>query len=327
VSRRRLPAFFDRAAPGAAVTRPLSDAAGRYAERLGEAGGRQQGLLKRDAPGAPAAALYASPAYDLHVPALPVARLAINLSAARVHGALEGDRSRPYEARRLSLFLTPAGMPAHWVKAQPSRHLMLYFEPDGVRGLGNVPLLGADGRAVQDLVQALVAELQQPDGFAAEAADSLGRLLLLRLARRPPRGGPALDAGRLARLREYVAAHLHEPLRVADMAAVCGLSPSRFAHAFGAATGQAPHRYVLEQRLAQAQAMLRRPGPPLAEVAAACGFASQQHLTQVMRRRLGLTPGRLRREALAQSAARPAEPGGIPPTEPSAASVPPGPTA
>lgn len=309
------------------MTRPLSEAAGAYAERLGEAGGQQQGLLRREAPGAPAAALYAAPAYDLQVPALPVARLAINLSAAHVHGALEGDLSRRYEARRLSLFLTPAGAPAHWVKAQPSRHLMLYFEPGSVPGLGELPLLGADGRAVQDLVQALVAELQQPDGFAAEAADSLGRLLLLRLARRPPRAAPALDARRLARLREHVAAHLHEPIRVADMAAVCGLSPSRFAHAFGAATGQAPHQFLLAQRLAQAVAMLRRPGPSLAEVAVACGFASQQHLTQVMRRRLGVTPGQLRREAGLQSAASPAEPGGIPPTPPSGDSTPPGPMA
>lgn len=283
------------------MKRPVPAAAHGYAVELVRAGGAEQGWLHRDAPDAPAAAMYAAPAYDLQVPALPVARLAINLSDATVSGGLDGDRRRRYDARRLTLFLTPAGAPAHWVKAQPSRHLMLYFAPDAVRGIGDVPLLNAEGRSLKDLVQALAMELRQPDAFAAEAADSLGRLLLLRLARRPALGVQVLDAKRMSRLREHVRAHLHEPLRVADMAAACGLSPSRFAHAFSALTGQSPHQYVLAQRLAQAVAMLRRPEPPLAQVAAACGFASQQHLTQVMRRKLGCTPGRLRKEGASRA--------------------------
>jgi AraC family transcriptional regulator len=173
---------------------------------------------------------------------------------------------------------------------------MVYFDPVLLPGPDRRPLLNAGGGPLRDLVRALVTELEQPDAFAAEAADSLGRLLLLRLARRPPPRQP-LDALRWDRVREHVAGQLHAPIAVADLARVCGLSPSRFARAFTALTGQTPHQYVLAQRLARAQEMLRRPQPPLAEVAAACGFASQQHLTLVMRRRLGVTPGALRRGA------------------------------
>jgi len=40
--------------------------------------------------------------------------------------------------------------------------------------------------------------------------------------------------------------------------------------------------------------MLQRGQGSLADVAAACGFASQQHMTSVLRVRLGVTPAALR---------------------------------
>lgn len=45
-------------------------------------------------------------------------------------------------------------------------------------------------------------------------------------------------------------------------------------------------------------------GLNLAEVANACGFASQQHLTNAMRRRLGATPQRYRESQRARNAAK-----------------------
>jgi AraC family transcriptional regulator len=41
--------------------------------------------------------------------------------------------------------------------------------------------------------------------------------------------------------------------------------------------------------------MLRDTDASIAEVACACGFSSQQHLTATLSRRLGRTPRRLRR--------------------------------
>jgi AraC family transcriptional regulator len=99
---------------------------------------------------------------------------------------------------------------------------------------------------------------------------------------------------RLRRLADYVQAHLEQRILVADLAAVAELPVNRFAAAFATATGQSPHQYVLVQRLARAEALLRFGTEPLAEVAAASGFSSQQHMTQVMRMRTGRTPARLR---------------------------------
>src|SRR5690606_37580469 len=98
---------------------------------------------------------------------------------------------------------------------------------------------------------------------------------------------PALPAYRLRRVLGYIEAALDEArpdaqdtmageaLSLARLAAVAGLSPSHFSRAFKAATGAAPHRFVLERRVDRARALLDRTGLPLAQIAYEAGFASQ----------------------------------------------------
>jgi AraC family transcriptional regulator len=277
-----------------------------YRQELAQSGGQSVQILVRDAGAAPlVVALYEAPPYDLHVPALAVARLSVNLVAARVSGKVEDDKDRSFDAGRHSLFLTPADAQAHWRKETASRHLTLYFDAKAFNDSavenaaldsslvllnGCVPGMGA-------LAEELARDLQQGALLAAEAADSLSRLMLVRLARHRLRRrdtanpvGPAM----LLRLRDHVMAHLGERVMVQDLAALAGLPPNRFAQAFAARTGQSPHRFVLALRLGHATELLAQTHTSLADIAALCGFASQQHLTCTMRQRLGTTPGRYR---------------------------------
>jgi AraC family transcriptional regulator len=76
-----------------------------------------------------------------------------------------------------------------------------------------------------------------------------------------------------------------------------GLSPQHFARLFKATYGTSPHQYVQTLRIDAAVEALRRDhAVPIAQVALACGFASQSHMTELMRRRLGFTPSTLRRD-------------------------------
>lgn len=251
-------------------------------------------------------ALYASPPYDLQVPALPVSRLAITLTPARVSGGLEGDRCQVFQSSRYALFLAPAGAAARWRKESPSRHLSLFFHADALAesGIGKHALT-PDGEPLQNLnipgiralADELLTELEAGLPWSAEAADSLGRLLLIKVARHRARlqtTSNPLTPQLLKRLVDHVQAHLCERILVSDLAAVVGLLPNRFALAYTACTGQSPHQFVMAQRLQRAEALLQNGQVPLSEVAADCGFASQQHLTQVMRKRLGVTPARYR---------------------------------
>ena len=61
-----------------------------------------------------------------------------------------------------------------------------------------------------------------------------------------------------------------------------------------ARTGLSPYKFVLERRVDRAQDLLLHSDLSIAEIAFRCGFASQQHLTATLSRKLGNTPHRLR---------------------------------
>jgi AraC-like DNA-binding protein len=103
------------------------------------------------------------------------------------------------------------------------------------------------------------------------------------------RGAPALS-----KVRERLDAEYCAPLRLRELCAMAGVSPTRLARGFQAAYGLTPHRYQQSRRIAKARRMILA-GTPLAEIAAACGYADQTHLNRWFLRVQGVTPGRLRR--------------------------------
>jgi AraC-like DNA-binding protein len=104
------------------------------------------------------------------------------------------------------------------------------------------------------------------------------------------RGAPTA----LSKVRELIDAQCCEPLRLHDLCQVIGVSPTRLLRGFEAAYGLTPHRYQQSRRIAKARRMILA-GTPLAEIAAACGYADQTHLNRWFVRVQGVTPGRLRR--------------------------------
>jgi AraC-like DNA-binding protein len=119
---------------------------------------------------------------------------------------------------------------------------------------------------------------------------STGRPIRRAISSRP------LEAATLRRVEAYMDASLVDSAGIADLAALCGMRDYEFTRAFKAATGMPPHRYGIERRLERAKQLLANSGDPLAEIAYAVGFASQSHMTDVFRVKLGVTPGRYRKE-------------------------------
>lgn len=104
------------------------------------------------------------------------------------------------------------------------------------------------------------------------------------------RGARTLD-GVLA----HIHAHLSEPLPLAGLAALAGLSLWRFATVFRQRVGVSPHRYICLQRVRNAQALLRQ-GMPAASVASEVGFYDQSHLSRRFKRVCSMTPGQYQSE-------------------------------
>ena len=121
-------------------------------------------------------------------------------------------------------------------------------------------------------------------------ADAVSRLRVhLRPGPPAPRGGREHAAVR--RARAHLLERWDQPVALADLAAHAGLSRFELIRRFRQQTGLTPHVFQTNLRIAQACERLRA-GDPIAEVAAACGFADQPHLTRSFRRTVGVTPGR-----------------------------------
>jgi AraC family transcriptional regulator len=106
-----------------------------------------------------------------------------------------------------------------------------------------------------------------------------------------------LSTPALALVLDYVEANHDRPTALADLAAVAGLSVFHFARVFKQSAGESPHVFVLRRRIERAKRLLSQSRLPLREIAPACGFSSQSHLTARFRKLTGVTPRGYRRIA------------------------------
>jgi AraC-like DNA-binding protein len=108
-----------------------------------------------------------------------------------------------------------------------------------------------------------------------------------------PRPASAAHRAAVSRVREAIAGEPGAPWTMRALATVAGYGPHHLSRVFRACTGTTVSAHRDRVRLAQA-AELAADGMPLADVAAACGFADHGHLTRRARAVLGTVPSRLR---------------------------------
>ena len=113
------------------------------------------------------------------------------------------------------------------------------------------------------------------------------------------RGAPSPG---IRRALEHIRRHHAEPITVAQLARVAGMSESTFMRRFHDAAGRAPLDHVIHARVAHACDRLRRgDGAKLAAIADACGFSDPNYFSRLFRRVMGCTPRAYRALAASQS--------------------------
>ena len=191
-------------------------------------------------------------------------------------------------------------------------------------GLNEMPVAACSidwGGAANPLMAALPAIVSLPirdvetrallDVFLAEAGarrcgsdkvlERLAEVLVIRLMRQQIEQGAA-EPGVLAgladtRLSRAISALHENPGRAwsnADLAAVAGMSLSRFADTFRAVVGEAPQSYLRRWRMTLARQDMDR-GARVQAVARRYGYASSEALSRAFHRQFGVNPTDLRR--------------------------------
>ncbi len=164
-------------------------------------------------------------------------------------------------------------------------------------------LYGTDDPDLRNLLLLLLKESETAGRGGSLYVDSLTTALGMRLlfalrSEKQPSDAKVspLPPRLLRRALDRMRTDLSETVDLATLAAESGYSRAHFLRMFRAATGQSPHRYLLELRLAEAQALIASQSMPLIDIALACGFSSHAHLTTAFRSRFGVTPSGYRRD-------------------------------
>jgi AraC family transcriptional regulator len=145
--------------------------------------------------------------------------------------------------------------------------------------------------------------LRAPDPADGVYAETLSRAAAAYLVRNYISGRP-LSADNVRQLTlqqcnraiEYIDEHLADNLTLAGIAKAAGVGTGRLNSEFKRAMKLAPYQYVVNARVKRANALLTSTDLSLARVALQCGFSNQQHMTRMVRRITGRTPGAIRRE-------------------------------
>lgn len=81
-----------------------------------------------------------------------------------------------------------------------------------------------------------------------------------------------------------------DPLNVASLAELSGMSRSSFSHHFTVTLGIPPHEFLSERRLERAARLLVHTNLPVKTVAGRVGFKSRSHFSHAFRTRFGIDP-------------------------------------
>ena len=236
----------------------------------------------------------------------------IHIERQWAHGSWSGEDLQPGDL--VVHWGEGAAYTARWwsLRAVSTRALDLHLSRQLVNGLAQ-ELLGTDLARVAlerqtvmrdplltQMALALWQELEQPvraeNLYVQTAAQFLAAHLVRQLAASSGkvRGGPPVPGGltdrQIKQVLEFIRTHLSEDLSLEALAQQTGFSAYHFARLFRRVMDVSPHQFVLRQRIEYAQRLLRETNLPLAQIAQACGFSDQSHLTLVFTQQLGCTP-------------------------------------
>jgi AraC-like DNA-binding protein len=113
-----------------------------------------------------------------------------------------------------------------------------------------------------------------------------------------PRLGPLVEEetfARLCRSRDFLAAVLDKPVRLADAASEACLSPFHYHRMFSRAFGETPHDFLRRLRMDRAKELLARDRSPVTDVCFAVGYESLGTFSTLFHSQVGCSPAAYRR--------------------------------
>jgi AraC family transcriptional regulator len=224
-------------------------------------------------------------------------------------GARWLDGKRQQEPRKVGdIAIIPAGTAHRCSWDTPVQFVVLAIEPALLQQVGQdwidpdrlelIPRFATEpDTLIQSIIATLKAEVETGGMGSYLLVDSLKTTLVIHLLRHYCTTQPKLvhysDGLAQVKLRQvidYIHEHLHQDLKLGEIAAIAQISPYHFLRLFKQSTTLTPHQYILRRRVERAKSLLQHSQLSIAQIAVRVGFADQSHLTRYFKRVTGMTP-------------------------------------
>jgi AraC family transcriptional regulator len=241
----------------------------------------------------------------------PFHLLVIHDQASRSDGDtyIEGlPRSTLRELARKLVFVPAGHEYREWQEPRVRARVMyVYFDPSSMPRTGTAstafaPRLFFEDATLWDTALKLKSVIESGGSDSSSYFDALASVLaheLVRLnagasrPRTPDQGG--LAAWQRRTVATYIEEHLAEPISLATLAQLAGLSPYHFCRTFKQSFGVPPHRYHTGRRIEHAKTLLARSASTVTDIGLSVGFSDTSSFTGVFHKTTGVTPTAYRR--------------------------------
>ena len=228
-----------------------------------------------------------------------------------------GGEHRDFLFHKDEIVVTPAGLESGWRWYEKSQCIVITLEPRKLevftqnelgRILSQQQLSDLPQFKDEDLTSAAVMLLSalRDGGTSSDVMfESLSRVFLVKLINKygDARGEELsytrnFTASHYKRVLDYMADNYGTAIQIEEMAKKIGFSPAHFSRLFKSVIGDSPYQFLMRYRVERAAEMLSKTNDPLIDIALACGFADQPHLTRIFKKFRGTTPKSWRLESL-----------------------------
>lgn len=240
----------------------------------------------------------------------PVHMLVIHDHSVRHDGStvIDGLPKSSLQDCSRKLVFVPAGREYHdWHEPRMlSRLIFVYLDATrlapkiGFSSSSPAPRLFFEDRALLGTALKLAALIEGGAGYHQTYVEALGLVLAHELVRvlagsAEPQTSGGLAAWQRRKAVAYIDEHLAEPVSLAALGRLVGLSACYFCRAFRRSFGMPPQRYQLSQRIERAKTLLAKHAASVTDVGLTVGYNDASAFCTAFRRVTGSTPSAYRR--------------------------------
>lgn len=107
--------------------------------------------------------------------------------------------------------------------------------------------------------------------------------------------GQGNDNPLVMQVRDYVFCHIHDAIRVREIAEFIGVTPNYLSEQFSQSMGMTLKQYIINEKISSSENLLKYTDYTLQEISSFCAFSSQSRFSVYFQRKNGITPAKYRK--------------------------------